>query len=136
MVYEIQTGGRREGRILPNRRAIVLHQGGQYRWVRGMKRWLIRAQKPRSERISWKGQAAGRRLRWPLGLRRRLLPQAFRSIPRSSPSAPKATLGSIPCARVRMSPLYYKEVFERSRSKISPLEQTRLKLANPVELQG
>jgi len=30
----------------------------------------------------------------------------------------------------------YKEVFERSRSKSSPLEQTRLKLANPVEING
>jgi len=28
------------------------------------------------------------------------------------------------------------EVFERFRSKSSPLEQTRLKLANPVELTG
>jgi len=28
------------------------------------------------------------------------------------------------------------EVFERSRSKSSPLEQTRSKLANPVELTG
>jgi len=29
-----------------------------------------------------------------------------------------------------------KEVFERSRSKSSPLEKSRSKLANPVELTG
>jgi len=32
--------------------------------------------------------------------------------------------------------VYIYEVFERSRSKSSPLEQTRSKLANPVELTG
>ena len=32
--------------------------------------------------------------------------------------------------------LWYPEGFERSRSKSSPLEQTRSKLANPVELTG
>jgi len=32
--------------------------------------------------------------------------------------------------------LIYKESFEQSRSKSSPLEQTRSKLANPVELTG
>jgi len=36
MVYAIQTRGRRGGRILPNSRVIVLHQGGQCRWARGM----------------------------------------------------------------------------------------------------
>jgi len=51
--------------------------------------------------------AAGRRLRRPLGSRRRLRPQASRYIPGSSPSAPKATFGSVPCACVLASPLYY-----------------------------
>ena len=60
MAYGIHTGGRRGGPILLNSRAIVLHQGGQCRWARGMKRWLIRAQKPRSERISGKGYDATR----------------------------------------------------------------------------
>jgi len=32
--------------------------------------------------------------------------------------------------------LIFLEVFERSRSKSSPLEKTRSKLANPVELTG
>ena len=32
--------------------------------------------------------------------------------------------------------LIFLEVFERSRSKSSPLEQTRSKLTNPVELTG
>jgi len=32
--------------------------------------------------------------------------------------------------------MYVIEVFERSRSASSPLENTRLKLANPVELTG
>jgi len=45
------------GGILPNSRAMVLYQGGQCRWSRGMKGWLIRAEKPRSKRISCKGQA-------------------------------------------------------------------------------
>jgi len=52
--------------------------------------------------------AAGRCLRRPLGSRRRLPPQASRYIPGSSPQAPKATFGSVPCARVLVSPLYYK----------------------------
>jgi len=52
MVYSIQTGGRWGSRILPNNRAIVLHQGGQCRWAGGVKGWLIRAQQPRSKRIS------------------------------------------------------------------------------------
>ena len=38
MVYGIQTRGRRGGRILPNSRAIVLHQGGQCRWGGAIKR--------------------------------------------------------------------------------------------------
>ena len=51
------TNGRSEGgRILPNTRVIVLHQGGQFRWARGMIGWLIRAQKSRGKRISCKGQ--------------------------------------------------------------------------------
>jgi len=52
--------------------------------------------------------AAGRRLRRPLGSRRRLRPQASRYIPGSSPQAPKATFGSVRCACVLVSPLYYK----------------------------
>jgi len=47
---------RRGGCLLPNTRVIVLHQGEQRRSSRGMKGWLIRAQKPRSKRISCKGQ--------------------------------------------------------------------------------
>ena len=56
MVYGIDTG-RREGRILPNSRAIV-YQGGQCRWAREMKGWLNLAQQPQSERISCNGQGA------------------------------------------------------------------------------
>jgi len=56
MMYGIHTGGRRGGRILPNSRALVLHQGGQRRLARGMQGWLIRAQKHRSKRISCEGQ--------------------------------------------------------------------------------
>ena len=56
MAYSIQTGGRKGSRLLPKDRAIVLHQGGECRWVGGMKRWLIRAQQPRRKRISCKGQ--------------------------------------------------------------------------------
>jgi len=56
MVYGIKTGGRTEGRILPNSRATVLHEGGQCRWARGRRGWLIRAQKRRSKRISCKHQ--------------------------------------------------------------------------------
>ena len=44
------------GRILPSSRAMVLHQGEQCRWARGRKGWLIRAQKPRTKRISCKAQ--------------------------------------------------------------------------------
>ena len=47
-------------------------------------------------------------LRRPLGSRRRLPPQASRYIPESSPYAPKATFGSVPCVCVLVSPLYYK----------------------------
>jgi len=61
----------------------------------------------------WKGPngtrgAAGRRLRRPLGSRRRLPPQASRYIPGSSALAPKATFGSVPCACVLVSSLFYK----------------------------
>jgi len=55
-VYSIQTLVRRGSRILPDNRAIVLHQGGQYRWAGGIKGGLIRAQQPRSETISCTGQ--------------------------------------------------------------------------------
>jgi len=41
-----------------------------------------------------------------MGSRRRLPPQAPRCIQGSSPYAPKATLGSVPCACVLVSPLY------------------------------
>jgi len=54
MAYKREVGG--GGRILPNSRAIVLHPGGQCRWARGKKGWLIHAEKPRSERLSCKGQ--------------------------------------------------------------------------------
>jgi len=68
MVHSIQTGVRRGSRILPNNRAIVLHQAGQCRRVGGVKGWLICPQQPRSKTISCKGQALGRpsftRLRW------------------------------------------------------------------------
>jgi len=56
MVHSIQTRVRRGGRILPNNRALVLHQGGQCRWAGGMNRWWIRAQQPRRKTISCKGQ--------------------------------------------------------------------------------
>jgi len=55
MVYGIHTRGRRGGRILPNSRAVILHQGRQCRWARKMTGWLIRAQKPQSKTISCKG---------------------------------------------------------------------------------
>jgi len=42
--------------ILPNSRAIVLHQGGQCRWAQHMKGWLIRSKQSRSEGTSCKGQ--------------------------------------------------------------------------------
>jgi len=44
MVYGIHTGDRRGGCILPNSRAIVMHQDGQCRLAWGIKGWLIRAQ--------------------------------------------------------------------------------------------
>jgi len=56
MVYSIQTGGRKGSCIRSNDRAIVSHQGGQHRWARGMKGWLIRALQPRSKRISCNSQ--------------------------------------------------------------------------------
>ena len=37
IVRSIQTGGRKEIRILSNNRAILLHQGGQCRWAGGGK---------------------------------------------------------------------------------------------------
>jgi len=43
-----------------------------------------------------------------VGSRRRLPPQALRYIQGSSLWAPRATLGSVPCACVLVSPLYYK----------------------------
>jgi len=60
IVYGIHTGVRRGGRMLPNSRSIVLQQGGQCRWSRGMQGWLIRAQKLWSKRISCKSQIAGK----------------------------------------------------------------------------
>jgi len=60
MVYSIQTGGLKGILILSNNRAIVLHQGGQCGWAGGMKGWLIRAQQPRRERVSCKGQPTRR----------------------------------------------------------------------------
>jgi len=56
MVYSIQMGVRTESRILPNNRAMVLHQGGKCKWAGGMKGWLMRTQQPRRRRISCKGQ--------------------------------------------------------------------------------
>jgi len=56
VVYSIQMGSRKGSLILCNNREIVLHQGEQCRWAGGMKGWLIRAQYPRSKRISCKGQ--------------------------------------------------------------------------------
>jgi len=58
MVYSRQTGDRWESRILPNNRAIVLHQGGQCRWAGGVKEWSIRTQQPRSKQLSCKAQGA------------------------------------------------------------------------------
>jgi len=43
-VYSTQIGVWMGSRILPNHRAIVLHQGGKCRWAGRMKGWLIRAQ--------------------------------------------------------------------------------------------
>ena len=60
MVYSIHPGGRKGSRILSNHRAILLHQGGQWRWAAGMKGWLSRAQQPRSKHLSCKGQSARR----------------------------------------------------------------------------
>ena len=56
MVYSIQTGSRKGSRVLPNNRAIVLHQGGQCRWAQGMKAWLIRVLQRQSKRTSCTGQ--------------------------------------------------------------------------------
>jgi len=56
MVYSVQAGGRKGSRILPNSRAIVLHQGANAGGPGGMKGWLIRAQQPHSKRIYCKGQ--------------------------------------------------------------------------------
>ena len=56
MVYSIHTGVWKGSRILSNNRAIVLHQGGQCMWAGGVKGWWIRAQQPRSKKISRKGQ--------------------------------------------------------------------------------
>ena len=54
------TNGRsREGRILPNRRAIVLQQCGQCRRAGRMKDRWFRAQTTRSKRMSCKGQVVG-----------------------------------------------------------------------------
>jgi len=42
MVYSIDTGGRKGSRTPSNNRAIILHQGGQCRWARGMKHgWFV-----------------------------------------------------------------------------------------------
>jgi len=51
-------GGGGGGRILPNSRALVLHQGGQCSWARRMKEWSIRAHTPRSKRITCVGQGS------------------------------------------------------------------------------
>jgi len=56
MLYVIQKGGRGAGRILRNIRAIVLQWCGQCKCGGVIQGGLIRAQKPRSERISCKGQ--------------------------------------------------------------------------------
>jgi len=62
MVYGIYTGGRRGGggRLLPNSRAIVLHQGGQCRWARGMKGWLNLVQTTRGKQYRVKANQQGR----------------------------------------------------------------------------
>ena len=63
MVYGKYTGGRRGGRIMPNSRAIVLQQGGQCRWARGMI-----AHEPQSARTSCNGQPVRLKTRvWPCG---------------------------------------------------------------------
>ena len=56
MAYGIHMGGRKGSRILSNNRVIVLHQGGQCRRAGGKKGCLIRAQRPRSKRMSCKGR--------------------------------------------------------------------------------
>jgi len=53
-------------------------------------------------------EGGGPVLKAAIGSRRRLPPQAPRYIQGSSPSASEATLGSVPCACVLVSPLYYK----------------------------
>jgi len=52
IVYGRHTGGWRGRRILPNGRAIVLHQSGQCRWEGARKGWFARAQKLWSKQIS------------------------------------------------------------------------------------
>jgi len=69
MVYSIQTGVRRGSRTLSYSGAIELHQGGQCRWAWGVTGWLIRAQQPRSKRISCKGQITLQRAQTPLYMR-------------------------------------------------------------------
>ena len=53
------------------------------------------------------------------------IPTTVRSFP---------TAGSIAAAGRGPAHYIYREIFERSRSKSSPLEKIRSKLANPVEL--
>ena len=48
-VWNSKGGSMRRGE-LPNSRAVVLQQCGQCRWAGEIKRWLIRAQQPRSKR--------------------------------------------------------------------------------------
>jgi len=49
-------GRSREGRVLPNSRAIQVQQCGQYRLAGRLKERMIRAETTRSKRISCKGQ--------------------------------------------------------------------------------
>jgi len=56
MVYGIHKGGPVGSRILPNTRAIVLQQCGDWKWAGGMKARLLRAQTILSKRISCKCQ--------------------------------------------------------------------------------
>ena len=50
--------------IVRDSRATALQQCGQCRWAGGRKGWLIRAQWPRSKRISCEGQVAKKDHRW------------------------------------------------------------------------
>jgi len=77
MAHSIQTRVRRGSLILPNNRAIVLHQIGQCRWAGGVNRWLIRAQQPRRKTISCKGQLT-RRAWWAAPPRYPCPPSALR----------------------------------------------------------